>query len=198
MRYDPVGTRCLGHQTGTDALMAVLVADHHTANSGTYVCKYISGSDRRSFHAEGRAGDSSGYPAPMRTVADLLVTYADALGIQEVIYDHQRWDAISRTWKDFHGTDPHTSHVHWSQNWEGATTLTETAARAILNGDDMPLTDEDVAKIVKALRPVIRDECDEAIERRLGSGGATADADRENKTVEDVVRQAIRVTEPKD
>lgn len=141
--YDPVGTECVGFQPGTEALMAVLVEDYGTADSGTYVCKHIDHDPDKplSFHAEGRAGDSSGYPDRMRRVADLLVANWQALGVQEVIYDQFRWSTDDGTpgWEPFGGSDPHTSHVHWSLTWDAAKNLTVEAIRAILNPISDPL-----------------------------------------------------------
>jgi hypothetical protein len=190
--YDPVGTECLGPQPGTDTLMRVSGEIYGTTTDGqTYVCKNISGSSRKSFHAEGRAGDSSGYPDKMRALADGFVDHWRALGVQEVIYDRKRWstDDGDPNWEPFRGDDPHTSHVHWSLTWDAAKNLTEAKIRAVLLGEpeepDMPLSDEDL----KAIRKVV----DEVVADRIGDLGQ----DAAGRTIRRSVANAIRVISPK-
>lgn len=187
MTWDPVGKNCLARQPGTEALMAVLVADYRTANSGTFQCRQIKGSTTLSFHAEGRAGDTSGYPDRMRVVADLLVQYAEALGVQEVIYDHQRWSTDDGTpgWEPFGGVDPHTSHVHWSLTWAGAKGLTEESVRTILGGN-MPLTPDDLAAISKIVEAQIL--------AHLGHLGKNSDGDPRKTTIVNAVVRGIEAT----
>lgn len=191
--YDPVGADCLGHQPGTEALQNVLTTDHQVTDLGTYVCKYIIGSTRRSFHAEGRAGDNGGTPEEMRAVADLLVAHALELGLQEVIYDRQRWACDDSTpgWEPFNGSDPHTGHVHWSVNWDAAKNLTEDKVRRIF----APVTGEDdllMGITEEQLRQIIAEEVDKAVAKRIGNVAEGA-----KQTVHEACRQAIRVTKPK-
>lgn len=192
--WDPVGTECKGHQPGTDTLMRVSGEIYGTtANGQTYVCRQIDGSTRLSFHAEGRAGDSSGYPAPMRALADAFVKHALELGIQEVIYDRERWSTDDGTpgWEPYGGADPHTSHVHWSLTWDAAQNLTEAKIRHVLEG--APLPEEDELPFSEAdLRKIISEEVDKAILKRLGPV-----ADGAKQTIHETARQAIRVTKPK-
>jgi hypothetical protein len=189
--YDLVGTECKGHQPGTDTLMRVSGEIFGTTTNGqTYVCRPISGSTKLSFHAEGRAGDSSGYPAPMRALADAFVEHALELGIQEVIYDRARWSAETGVMvkKPFTGSDPHTSHVHWSLTWDAAKNLTEARIRAVLLDepeDDMPLSEADLA----AIRKIV----DEVVSDRVGDLGK----DSAGRTIRRSVANAIRVIKPK-
>lgn len=191
--YDAVGTMCIGHQPGTDTLMRVSGEIYGTTTNGqTYVCKQISGSDRLSFHAEGRAGDSSGYPDKMRALADGFVAHALELGIQEVIYDRQRWSTDDGTpgWEPFGGADPHTSHVHWSLTWDAAKNLTEAKIRAVLLGEPedplMALTADEIQRIAEAVAREL-DRKNGVLEKRIGKV-----ADGANKTVYEATRQALR------
>ena len=189
--YETVGTECKGHQSGTDTLMRVSGEIYGTTTNGqTYVCRPITGSTRLSFHAEGRAGDSSGYPGPMRALADGFVTHALELGVQEVIYDRTRWSAETGVMveKPFTGSDPHTSHVHWSLTWDAAKNLTESRIRAVLLGepeDDLPLNESDLT----AIRKIV----DEVVAERVGDLGQ----DSAGKTIRRTVANAIRVIRPK-
>ncbi len=189
--YETVGTECKGHQSGTDTLMRVSGEIYGTTTNGqTYVCRPITGSTRLSFHAEGRAGDSSGYPGPMRALADGFVAHWAELGIQEVIYDRTRWSAETGVMveKPFTGSDPHTSHVHWSLTWDAAKNLTESRIRAVLLGepeDDMPLNESDLT----AIRKIV----DEVVAERVGDLGQ----DSAGKTIRRTVANAIRVIRPK-
>lgn len=163
--YDPVGSECVGPQPGTETLMRVSGEIYGTTTNGqTYVCRPISGSTRLSFHAEGRAGDSSGYADKMQDLADGFVAHWLELGIQEVIWRRERWSAESGDLvkKPFTGSDPHTSHVHWSLVWDAAKNLTEQRIRAVLLGepeDDTEVTPDECRKIV-------RDELESADQRR--------------------------------
>lgn len=191
--YDPVGTECKGHQPGTDTLMRVSGEIYGTTTDGqTFVCRNISGSTKKSFHAEGRAGDSSGHPGPMRALAEAFVTHWAGLGVQEVIYDRVRYSTETGVMaaKPFTGSDPHTSHVHWSLTWDAAENLTEAKIRAVLLGEpepepDMPLNDADL----EAIRKIV----DEVVKDRVGDLGQ----DTAGKTIRRTVANAIRVIKPK-
>lgn len=179
--YDAVGSQCLGHQPGTDTLMRVSGEIYGTTTDGqTYVCRPISGSSTLSFHAEGRAGDSSGYPGPMLALADGFVQHWRELGVQEVIHLRKRWSAESGEMveRPYTGSDPHTSHVHWSLTWDAAKNLTEAKIRAVLLGEpEGPDVDE------ATLRAIVREECDKAIEVRIGNCGTNANGTPVRRTV---------------
>jgi len=142
MMFDEVGPDCAGEQPGMEALQAWMCLEHTLADSGTYVCKYISGSDppKRSFHAEGRAGDLSGYPLPMSRGALFLVGHAEEIGVQEVIYDRRIWRSTYQEWRKFTGKDPHTSHIHYAINWQAARRSTEAMLAVLAATKGRPVT----------------------------------------------------------
>lgn len=125
--YDPVGSRCLGHQAGVNQLQTWLIARYpKTFNLGTYVCRGNTGGAGLSLHAEGRAGDTG---VPFRhpsgfAIRDFLITNAADLGVQEVIWDRRIWHANRPYLRDYGGPNPHTDHVHWALCWRTARTLT--------------------------------------------------------------------------
>ncbi len=69
----------------------------------------------RDIHEEGRALDvmiaAKRFGPP---VADWLVLNALQLGVQYVIWDSVEWSVSQRgpAWESYHGTNPHTDHVH--------------------------------------------------------------------------------------
>jgi len=86
-------------------------------------------------HYDGRAwdwgADTTAHPAEAHDVLNwLLATDAYGnrnavlrrLGIMYLIYDRQIWGAWdpSGGWKPYIGSDPHTSHIHFSFGWGGA------------------------------------------------------------------------------
>jgi peptidoglycan hydrolase-like protein with peptidoglycan-binding domain len=58
------------------------------------------------------APDSQGRPGAM----------ARRFGINYIIWNRQQWNAWTpdMAWKAYYGTSPHTDHIHFSFNWDGA------------------------------------------------------------------------------
>ncbi|MDQ1679847.1 MAG: hypothetical protein QOI42_706 [Frankiaceae bacterium] len=88
-------------------------------------------------HKEGRAWDAAYnyYNPTQRAKADRLLNWllapdaygnkaanARRLGIMYMIWHNKIWGAyyLDAGWRDYHGPDPHTNHIHISFTWEGA------------------------------------------------------------------------------
>lgn len=183
--YDPVGDKCVSHQAGTDALMQVLCRDYKVTNLGTFNCRTVRGSTNLSLHAEGRAGDNGGKSSAMREVADMLVANWARLGIQEVIFEGRIWRShyAPLAWREYTGSDPHRSHVHWALTWAGAKNLTATKIRMIIGDQTMPLNEEDLEKIASVV--------DAAIVRRLGDVGERSEGVPRSKTFVAAVKSGV-------
>lgn len=87
-----------------------------------------------SAHADGRAKDFMVTQFDQKTGFDMgcrlawwAVLNAPRWGVQEVIWNRQRWDAESNQWKPYHGLQPHTDHVHIALNKQGAVLTTVPA-----------------------------------------------------------------------
>jgi hypothetical protein len=123
VRYDSPGHTCSGHaQPGTVALSGIILrAFPGSSSAGIYNCRPVRGGTTLSLHGEGRAADVK--PTD-RTQGDRLAAWAVAnsarYSIQEVIWYRQRWSSSTDAWHAYHGVNPHTDHVHISQNWGGA------------------------------------------------------------------------------
>lgn len=145
--YDEVGTKCSGHQQpGTAELArAVMVTRSSIGTDGVYNCRPIRvhGSTTLSFHAEGRAWDAHIYHrADGDWLANFFLTHHADLGVQEIIWWGRRWDVQSNMWRAYRGDDDHHTHVHVSQNWDGARDLTYPRVIELLE-EDMSLNDAD-------------------------------------------------------
>jgi hypothetical protein len=133
--YTPEPTRCSGGPTPGALNLQDWICNRSpwraaVTNLGIYNCRTIAGSRRLSSHASGRAGDSGvriipgGHPAG-HELARWLVANAAVLGVQEVIWNRQRWDNQTRRWRPYTGVSPHLDHVHWALNTHGGRHLTE-------------------------------------------------------------------------
>lgn len=133
--YDPTGTKCSGGpMPGALALRDYSLTKWHALHDvGIYNCRPVRGGSSLSTHGEGRGWDA-GVPlahAPVGLeVADWHVAMAERIGVQEVIWDHHRWDSSRRRWLDYHGEDPHETHVHIALCRAAAAQLTVAAIRA--------------------------------------------------------------------
>lgn len=117
MCYDPNPTRCgKGPRAGTRALAAFLrrqVPGYR--EDGIYNCRNVRGSSSTlSLHADGRAEDAGNAPraAVNEAVFRWAIANAEALGAQEIIFNHRIWSVHHPVVVAYHGTDPHEGHVH--------------------------------------------------------------------------------------
>lgn len=142
LHYDPVGDRpAKGEQPGTRALLtAILQAYPMASNLGIFNPRDIAGNKwphvhtTLSIHAEGRAGDAGFGPdekADGDRLAAALVARAGDLGVQEVIWYQRIWTP-GQGWHAYRGRSTHKDHVHTSQHWLAARTLTLDEARRVL------------------------------------------------------------------
>lgn len=110
-----------------------------------YCCREVgetkcgSRSSSPSFHGVGRAIDVfplvdkkgrldvAATKAAGDPLAAWLINNASKLQVQEVIWQRKIWTAKSGVWKDYHGKDAHTAHLHISVNnlaWDETNVLT--------------------------------------------------------------------------
>lgn len=148
LRYDPVGDHCSGGpQPGTVTLYEYCQERWPSLRGwGIYNCRSVRGSDSGtlSVHAEGRAGDEGTVVVTTDgwECAHWLVQNADPLGVQVVIYDHLIWSASRPYWRSYTLT-PHTDHVHFEQNWDGALYLSRDDIDALAGTGDLSVADMD-------------------------------------------------------
>lgn len=144
--YEPAGSRCSGGpQPGARALMAAILdayGKHGARSAGIYNCRKVAGTNTLSLHAEGRAldvafpGSGNAYGSQLATV---LTNNANALGIQQIIWDRKAWRP-STGWKPYRGASPHTDHLHIEMYKAEAGALTKPAAAAGLAGKGIAMT----------------------------------------------------------
>jgi hypothetical protein len=122
LTYQPATRAATGAAPGTVALQNQLISMFGGSNGGIFNPRNIAGTNTLSVHAEGRAGDvmvGTGGVALGNQIRNYLVEKAAELGVQEVIFNHQRWTA-SKGWQPYRGQNPHTDHVHYSMTREAA------------------------------------------------------------------------------
>ncbi len=131
--YQPQLSCAAGPLKGTAKLRDLLLRAYDHGGNGGAIRSCASGG--QSEHKDGRAFDwmlSMGNPAERRTAGDFLSwlikpgrdgkpgAMARRLGIMYVIYNRKIWASYSPGWRDYSGSDPHTSHIHISLSWNGA------------------------------------------------------------------------------
>lgn len=136
--YDPVRSCSGGPAPGLVALEKFAVARWPGLRSaGIYACRSVRGGSGLSLHAEGRALDLA-VPHPSDPLGDQaaawLVDHADALGVQELIWNRRIWTSRQPYWRPYNpgpGGSDHTDHVHVGLAWSGARGVTtDTLAAA--------------------------------------------------------------------
>lgn len=72
-------------------------------------------------HAYGNAINVYASQFYMAVIAGWLVLNANRLNVAHVIYNRRSWNSSRRTWVDYTGRDPHTTHVHvdFHPQWTG-------------------------------------------------------------------------------
>jgi hypothetical protein len=128
MGYQPQVSCDPRPKPGVTAFKALMKARYKTGYMGTYrPCQ--SGSSE---HYDGRALDwmLSAYNPQQKAIATSVTTWLSAnngamarrFGISYMIFRNRIWGAYApeRGWAKYSGSDPHTSHVHFSFAWDGA------------------------------------------------------------------------------
>lgn len=119
MAYEPVTggelLRNRGPRHGVQAFADVILFAFTQAGvkmGGIYNRRRQRGGSSWSLHAVGRAVD---FMVPTTQVGDFLaaviVKAATQCGVCEIIWNRRRWTA-ERGWQAYHGSNPHTDHVH--------------------------------------------------------------------------------------
>jgi len=135
---------CTGRvQPGAAALLAWLLANREAPperSMGIYNCRTVRGGSTTSLHGEGRAVDW-GVPMNARVgsaegheLVDLLLTHAETLGVQCIIYDRRIWSARSPGGRTYSGVHPHYDHLHIELQWEQARSLSLNKLVEVLGG----------------------------------------------------------------
>lgn len=165
--YNSTGTRCSGRaQPGTMALReAVRAIFAGIGDLGIYNCRPSSGGGGLSTHGEGRGWDAAcnalsqaGLALGNALAAALIKRYRE-LGIQRIIWNRRQWDVLTKTWRAYHGSSPHTDHLHIELCWKAARDkpLTVTYVKAVLSGEEDELTDDERKKLEFVYQAVKRD-----------------------------------------
>lgn len=152
--YDYAGSSCSGGpRPGAQALQAYLLQrveampDVVAVNSGIYNCRLIDGTNARSTHSEGRAGDTGIRPngrwptapcSPVQALVEELVSHAHDLGVQQVIYARRYWRNTFGRWFPYNGISPHYDHIHWELTNEASNGLTMDQVLAVFNNEGEP------------------------------------------------------------
>jgi hypothetical protein len=83
---------------------------------------------------------------------------ADRLGIQSVIWNRRVWGYGNETVRPYHGTDPHTGHLHIGLNRWAAANLTEAMVKATFTTDEggwlNMLTDQEQQELLEKVRRI--------------------------------------------
>lgn len=146
-----------GPTPGGLALMAWYLGRYHDrrsprpANLGIYNPKRLG--NGWSIHAEGRAADlgTAPYSKPPWgwELAEAFRLNSDELGIQCVIFDRKIWSGAypDAGWRDYHGSNPHTGHLHTELSRDAAQSLTEQRIHEVLGtgggGGSKPPSEQD-------------------------------------------------------
>ena len=126
---EPNTTKCSGGLTiGAQSLREVILSKWPAIKDiGGYACRANTANPSElSVHAVGRALDimtDANTPAGLKTgdeIRNFLITNAEPLGVQRVIWNHHIWSANIDGWRAYTGPDPHTSHVHAEINLEAS------------------------------------------------------------------------------
>jgi hypothetical protein len=107
-----------GLKPGTKALGDQLASQFSTTYGG-YACRANTGNTSQlSIHAIGRALDVTASGSAGDEIANHLVTNAETLGIQLIIWNHTLWKVTpsGATSRQYTGPNPHTDHVHAEVN----------------------------------------------------------------------------------
>jgi hypothetical protein len=138
--YTPARRCDSSAKPGIDALVSFTLARFPAMrNGGTFVCRQIPGSSTLSVHAERRAFDAmTGTGEPTREskwLAEQLRVFSAELGIQGIIHNRRCWFSnAGALWQPYHGSNPHTNHIHAEETVEMAARLTLARVRRVLIG----------------------------------------------------------------
>ncbi|MGG5257993.1 peptidoglycan-binding domain-containing protein [Phycicoccus avicenniae] len=185
--YQP-GTLCLTEdQPGPVAFAKLLNATY-----GAHVYGVLRKCDQE--HGEGRAMD---WMLNAKKPADLALgnaitrwlaapdaqgragAMARRFGVNYIIWNRQQWKAWApeRGWTDYHGSSPHTDHIHLSFTWDGAVKRTSwwtgTAVTSYLTGPPgaQPTSNNPKDYVNVVLRRGSRGKAVEVLQKTIGGIG---------------------------
>lgn len=133
----------------------------HLRFNGIFATRPVAGTNTPSAHQVARGVDFSQDNATAKAEAEncfqWLVSVADKIGLQGVIFDHKIWGFGNETVRPTHPSgNPHTDHVHFEQDVAGAK-LTEAEIRQRLGqGDDEDMTDTQLQALINKLTEIQR------------------------------------------
>lgn len=157
--YNAVGSRCSGRaQPGAIALRdGVRNVYPAIGDLGIYNCRQSSGGGGLSTHGEGRGWDAACNANSQaglvlgNQVAGELVRLHQQLGVQRIIWNRRITDVPNGMgkWRAYHGTSPHTDHLHIELCWKAARDkpLTKAYVIGLLGGEEDDLTDDQAKKL---------------------------------------------------
>lgn len=151
------------HTVAAWAVFAQIMERHRytfdESAGGTYNCRRIAGSSQYSLHAYGLALDLNPSRNPHRThTTDMPAPMVHDLEAVETVSGRLVFQWGNR-WS---GTTADPMH------WQIGATKSELATGILDPGDDMPLNDQDIARIESAVRAVVRSEL---TDRTAGADG---------------------------
>lgn len=126
---DEPGSRCTGGFTaGAQSLSRVIKNKWSLIQTiGGYSCRANTADPSQlSVHAVGRALDimvNANTTAGLKAgneIRNFLISNAEALGTQRVIWDRHIWSANVDGWRSYTGPNPHTDHIHAEINLEAS------------------------------------------------------------------------------
>lgn len=169
--YDSTGSRCSGRaQPGTVALSTAVQSQYPGIGSlGVYNCRPSSGGGGLSTHGEGRGWDAAcnatsqaGLVLGNKLAGDLVQHYRQ-LGVQRIIWNRRVTDVPGGmgSWRAYHGSSPHTDHLHIELCWDAArdNPLTVSYVKSVLSGaEEDDLTPEQAKQLKEVWNAVFEKE----------------------------------------
>lgn len=134
----------------------------HLRFNGIFARRPVAGTNTPSAHQVARGVDFSQDNATAKAEAEncfwWLISIADKIGLQGVIFDHKIWGFGNERVRPTHRDgNPHTDHIHFEQNIAGAK-LSEQEIINRLGGDDM-------AEVTKAQLDAVHDDITNQLNR---------------------------------
>jgi len=185
--YQPQTSCAAAPMAGMQRLLRLVLDTYDRGSDGGAIRSCAVGG--LSEHKEGRAWDwmlDAGNRGDRRTAGDFLswllqsrggepAAMARRLGVMYVIYNKKIWATYSPGWRDYTGSDPHTSHIHISMSWNGGRGRTSFWRGSVSSWDFGPCTPftGQPAAVVASKRPQTT-PCPDPVPSPRGSSRAFA------------------------
>lgn len=166
-------TKCSGGPDITTQLFQAYFTTRFsgTRNGGIYNCRNIAGSDTLSVHGTGRAGDlMTGESSPTmatKFLAEQMRLFSKEAGLQGIIFNRRQWFCHKGDeWREYHGSNPHTDHIHYERVPEFP--LTQFHIKRIFQGEAVT---GNVLRAGRVVKQGVTGDATKYIQRRLGAHG---------------------------